>query len=276
MARGVTAARLAAALFCVLAFSAEAWARTENLHWTHAQPSTVSGFVVYWTPTGGATTAVNVYAASPDATGYDAAVNVSDGVNVTFQVSAYNTDGVEGDRSNAICRNASSQACGTTTTPPPPTGGGGPTTPMAAIAGFKLWNATTDQVLVSNFTGGTIVNTCTSIEILGNAYLAGGSGSIKKQLCTGTTCPQTACGQPGVSYENSPPFAWEDDAGVGNFTCAASLQTNGTYTLQVTPYDGKDCSGTQGTPMTVNFQVSLPGAPTTGALGVPGTPYLVQ
>ncbi|HXK26261.1 MAG TPA: fibronectin type III domain-containing protein [Myxococcota bacterium] len=277
----MTATRLAAALFCVLAFSAEAWARTETLHWTHPQPSTVTGFKVYWTPSGGATSGVDVGAATSDATGYSAGVSVSDGVDVTFQVSAYN-EGGEGAPSNSICRNASSQPCGTTTTPPPSGGGGGggggTTTANAAIAGFKLWDASTDKVIDSNFTGAgkVITNSCTSIEILGNSYLSGGSGSVKKQLCQGTACAQAACGQANVSYENTPPFAWEDDAGAGNFNCAPSLANNGTFTLQVTPYDGKNCSGTQGSALSVTFSVQTGGATSNPGLGTPGKPYLVQ
>jgi len=284
MARGVTATRQAAALFCVLAFSAEAWARTETLHWTQMQPPPVDGFNVYWTPTGGTMNKIDVGLATADATGYGTSVTVSDGVDVTFQVSAYSNDAGEGSLSNSICRGPSpGVACGTTTTSPPPTtpppsGGGGSTTASSAIAGFRLWDASTDTVIDSNFTGAgkVITASCTSIEIQGNSYLAADSGSIKKQLCQGTACAQAACGQANVSYENDPPFAWEDDAGVGKFNCAPSLAVNGTWTLLVTPYDGKNCSGAQGTALGVTFSVQTGGATSAPTLGTPGKPYLVQ
>ncbi|HVN39166.1 MAG TPA: fibronectin type III domain-containing protein [Myxococcota bacterium] len=274
----MTATRLAAALFCVLAFSAEAWARTETLHWSQTDPSTVDGFYVYWTPTGGSESQVNVSLPAQDSQGFVTSVTVSDGVDVSFAVSAYN-EGGESPRSNSICRGATpGAACGTTSSTPPPSGGGGSTTASSAIAGFRLWDANTDTVIDSNFTGtGKVITaSCTSIEIRGNSYLAADSGSIKKQLCSGTTCAQAACGQANVSYENDPPFAWEDDAGIGKFNCAPSLAVNGTWTLLVTPYDGKNCSGAQGTALSVTFSVQTGGATSAPTLGAPGKPYLVQ
>jgi len=283
-------ARLAAALLCVFAFSGEASARTELLRWTHPNPSTVTGFNVRWVPSGGSTTLVSAGLPVPDASGvYSFNVTVPDSADVWFTVSAFNAGG-ESPGSNAICRGTCSTSGGTTsggtggTTGGGTTGGGttgGTTGPQAAIAGFKLWNASTDTVLDSNFVSNDVIatgNNCVAIEIVGNGYLNAGSGSLMKTFKKADGTTLSGC-------ENAYPFGWEDDAGVGRFDCALSLVNSGTTTvtdtLTVAPYDGKNCTGTAGTPVVLTFGVaggqSVPTTPPTNTptLTAPGKPTLV-
>jgi hypothetical protein len=253
--------RLAAALFgALLLVGVEASARNETLQWTHADPSTVTGFRVYWRVDGSST--LNQFApVLPPVSGntytYTAA-GVPDTGGVWFSVRAYNAVG-DSPSSNEICR-----GCGSTTPPPPPPPGTGA---QSGISSLNLRDANTDSVLVANFTNQTITNGCTAIEIIGNAYLQSGGGSLSKRFDNGTP-----------RCENTAPYAWEDDAGVGQFNCAASLQQNGSHTLVVTPYDGENCSGTVGTPVTVNFSVNISTTtpPPPDPIGTPGKPYLVQ
>ncbi len=193
--------------------------------------------------------------------------------NVYIVVTAVNGAGVESLYSNEICRNALHVACGTsgggTTTPPPPT------TASAAVVGFALWNAQTDTVIDSSFTSGEKIllanGNCVAIEILTNSYLsASGPGSVKRVF----DGQAGACTQAGVTHENNAPYAWEADEGPNRYPCATSLTTPGSHTLLVTPYDGDDCSGAVGTPVTLQFEVVSPtGSGTT--LGQPGQPYVV-
>jgi hypothetical protein len=115
------------------------------------------------------------------------------------------------------------------------------------------------------------VRSCASIEIKTNAYLnASGPGSIKKVF------DGVDNGCSGSAVENTYPYAWEDDGGaVGQFNCAPSLSAIGNHTLTVTPYDGDNCTGLAGTPMTLSFTVSGSTAPPTSTVGTPGQPYVV-
>jgi hypothetical protein len=286
MNRGQQLALMAATLFGVISFGVEASARTETLRWTQNEPPAVVGFRVHWRSAGSATTTEDVGRPTRNSQGiFSASVNVADGVDVYFSLTAYDSKGISSTQSNEICRGPG-VACGSgpttpppttpppttppPTTPPPttppPTGG----TPQAALSSFKLWNASNDTVIDSNFTSGESIQTsqypCVAIEIVGNAYLSNSAntGSVKKQLdSTGG-----ACTTPGVTHENSPPYAWEADEGPNKFACAPSLQVAGAHTLTVTPYDGDDCTGNAGTPVTLQFQVLSP-------LGAPGQPFLV-
>jgi hypothetical protein len=191
-------------------------------------------------------------------------------------MTAYNRDNVSSFASNEICRGPGVPcATGGPTNPPPtnppPTGGGDPTpgTPQAAIVGFRLWDARSDTIIDNSFVSGEVIPLmqydCVAIEIVGNAYLNGGnSGSVKKQL----DGSNSVCNAPGTTHENSPPFAWEADEGPGRFVCATTLRASGPHRLTVTPYDGPDCTGDQGTAVTLQFQ--------TLSLGAPGRPELVS
>jgi hypothetical protein len=274
MTRGKVVARLFLALCCVLAFGSEASARTETLRWRHGDPSTVTGFRVHWRTTSGTTARTeNVGLPSRDAQGiYSYSVVVDDAADVYLSMTAYNAQNVSSFASNEICRGPN-RACSTTPPPteppptePPPTGG---TTPLSAIAGFRLWDARTDTIIDNNFTNGEVIPLlqydCVAIEIVGNSYLnAGNSGSVKKSLDGSST----VCNAPGSTHENSPPFAWEADEGPGRFVCATTLRASGPHTLTATPYDGPDCTGKQGTAVTLQFQ--------TLSLGAPGRPTLVS
>src|SRR5262245_25489929 len=151
MTRGLSRTRLAALCFGLLLLAGEASARSERLVWNHANPSTVSGFRVYWR-TSSSSTQTEVHAGLPTASGTSytyTVANVPDAGDVYFSVRAYNTGG-DSPASNEICRGPG-VPCGTTPPPPPPPppggGGGGGT---GGITGFKLWNATTDQVIDSD------------------------------------------------------------------------------------------------------------------------------
>ena len=159
--------------------------------------------------------------------------------------------------------------------PPPPTGG-----PQAQVVGFALWDAQNDTLIDGNFQDGEQImlatNGCTAIEILGNAYLNGsGPGSVKKVF---DGQDPGACNDPGVSHDNSAPYAWEADEGPGQFGCAATLTQAGAHVLTVTPFEGNDCTGEQGTPMTLQFIVvgaPDPPPPPPEPLGQPGQPQLI-
>ena len=273
MTRGHVA-RLAAAFLFVLAIGAEASARTETLRWRHAEPATVAGFRVHWRTAGSTSYRIeSVGKPTPDAQGiYSYSVVVDDGVDVYLAMTAYNADNLSSFSSNEICRGpgvpCSTTGGGGTTTPPPteppPTSG-----PQAQIIGFRLWDARTDTIIDNNFTNGEIIPLmqydCVAIEIVANSYLnsSPARGSVKKQLDGSAN----SCNQAGVTHENSPPYAWEQDEGPNRFACAVALRASGPHTLTATPFDGADCSGAQGTPVTLQFQ--------TLSLGAPGRPTLV-
>lgn len=249
----------------MLVIGSEASARNEQLQWTHANPSTVQGFRVYWR-TSGSSTLNPVDAGLPAASGstYSFTVaSVPDTSDVYFSVRAFNAGG-DSPPSNEICRGPG-VPCGSTPLPPPPpppTGGA-----QGAIDSFKLWNVST--IIDADFEDSDVITaSCAAIEIIGNAYLSSGAGSILKQLGNG----QVVC-------ENSPPYGWKDGSIPGEFACMDAL-ANGMYTLMVTPFDGENCSGIMGTSVDVTFTVNVQGTtppptePTT--LGTPGKPYLVQ
>jgi hypothetical protein len=262
-------ARLLAALFSVILFGVEASARTETLRWSQVEPPAVAGFHVHWRVGTAAGPTEDVGLPPKDAQGVrSVSIIVDDAVDVYFTMTAYDSNGASSFPSNEICRGPG-VPCGSGGSTPPPTGGDTGGTAQAAITGFKLWNASNDTVIDSSFQSGESILTsqypCVAIEIVGNAYLNdGASGSVKKQLdATGGSCTT-----PGVTHENSAPFAWEADEGPGKFACASSLQQAGTHTLTVTPYDGDDCTGAAGATLTLLFQTNAP-------LGAPGQPFLV-
>jgi hypothetical protein len=256
-----------ALLVVALLWSSAASARTERFRWTLSNATGVDNFKLYMGFSSGSYSSTLAVGVPPkDSTGayyYDIVVNDADTIYVA--VSAF-IGTLEGPRSNQISRVGISSGGGGTTPPP---------TASAAVVGFALWNASSDTVVDSSFTSGEAISdairSCAAIEIKGNAYLnANGAGSIKKVFdgqdrgCTGT----------GV--ENSAPFAWEDDGGTGGFPCAASLATAGSHTLVVTPYDGDNCSGLAGAPVTLTFTVTGTTSSPTPTLGAPGQPYIVQ
>ena len=115
---------------------------------------------------------------------------------------------------------------------------------------------------------------CASIEVRTNGYLAStGPGSVKFEF-NGTN----ACDVPGLTYENTAPYAWEEDQGPGKFACADSLTVPGTHTLVVTPFDGDNCTGESGAARTITFEVVGDGGgndPPPAALGAPGQPVVI-
>ena len=261
-------ASFALCLAAALLWASDASARTERFRWTQTNASTVNNFRIYWgAQSGSYTSSRDLGVPTVDAQGafvYDLVVPDSDTIYVA--VTAW-TSGLESTRSNERVR--AGITGGTPPPPPPPPSGA-----SAAIVGFALWNAQADTVLDASFQNGeTIpadVSACAAIEIKTNAYLqAEGPGSVKKVFdghdpgCTGD------------AVEDLHPYGWEDGDGVG-FECATSLAEAGNHTLTVTPYDGDDCSGLAGTPMSVSFTVSAPPAPPAGTLGAPGKPYIVQ
>jgi hypothetical protein len=148
------------------------------------------------------------------------------------------------------------------------------------VTGFALWNASTDTLIDGSFTSGEKITlpgqSCVAIQILVNAYLdtPGTAGSVKRSF----DGQSAACTTAGVTHENNPPYAWEVDMGPSLYECAASLTQVGNHTLTVTPYDGDDCTGAQGTPVTLSFEVvnstAPPPPPPPATLGQPGQPQL--
>jgi hypothetical protein len=262
--RALTAVILAAALLA----ASDASARTERFRWTQVTTVSVTSFKIYWgLGTGSYSSSLNVGLPSKDATGayfYDLVVNDAD--NIFVVVSALNGT-LESVRSNEISRLGIS---GGGTVTPPPTGG----TASAGIVGFALWNALNETVVDANFSSGDSISdairNCASIEIKTNAYLsASGAGSVKKVF------DGVDNGCSGTGVENSAPYAWEDGGTAGQFACAPSLAAIGSHTLKVTPYDGDNCSGAVGTPVTLTFSVAGPATAACGTLGAPGQPYIV-
>jgi hypothetical protein len=269
MRRPAWCGSFALCLAAVLLAASAASARTERFRWSQPTSSPViSAFWLYWgTSSGSYPTHLAVGIPVKDSTGayyYDLVVPDADTIFVT--VSAWSGT-LESVKSNEISR-AGLTSGGGTTTPPPPTG-----TASSAVVGFALWNASTSTVVDASFQNGDSipdsVRSCAGIEIKTNAYLnASGPGSIKKVF------DGVDNGCSGNAVENTYPYAWEDGGTVGQFTCAPSLAAVGNHTLTVTPYDGDNCTGAVGTPVTLSFSVTGSSS-STSTLGTPGQPYIL-
>ncbi len=276
-----------------LAFAADAFAqtRTETLRWTHPDPSDVVGFEVHYGPSSRSYTTTTDVALPPVLSGaYEVGIEVDADADVYFAVTAYSVEAAS-FFSNERCRGPAGP-CDPPSQPSPPSppdggsGGAGsdpppsPDGPRAAINGFALWDAASDSRVDASFTSGEQISLaeldCAAIEILGNSYLSRSSSPGSLMYAFDGQTP-SACNDPGTSHENNPPYAWEADSGPGRFECAPTLTQPGTHTLTVTPFDGDDCSGQAGTPVTLTFEVVDPSAPPppAAAIGRPGKPVLV-
>lgn len=283
-------------LVAILGPEAGAAVRTETVRWTDDlnKSGDVTGYKIHYGLDSRSYTGAVDAGIPPISNGvFEAAVEVPAAENVYIAVTAYNEE-AESLLSNEICRTPLGESCtdtssSTDTSTDTSTDSSTDTSTdsstdtstdsststdgaQAAIAGFALWDAGSDTVLDSSFGSGEQISlathgTCVAIEILGNSYLDQGGGSIMK-VFDGQT--YGGCTDPGLTHENSPPYAWEADQGPETFTCAASLTEAGTHTLTVTPYDGEDCTGAVGTPVTLEFEV-VNGEP----LSPPGQPQLV-
>jgi hypothetical protein len=102
--RGLRSATLAVAL--LLMASTLASARTETLRWTHNNPSSVAGFVIYsGLSSNNYDAETDVSTLQPDAQGvFTFDINVSDDATVYVAVTAYNDAGLESDYSNERTR----------------------------------------------------------------------------------------------------------------------------------------------------------------------------
>ena len=164
---------------------------------------------------------------------------------------AYHED-AESFYSNEKCRGPAGDCAPSLPPPPDPSGS------QAAVAGFALWDAESDTSIDSSFESGEQISLadhgCVAIEIVGNSYLAefGSPGSVMYSF---DGQEPSGCHDPGRSHENQPPFVWEVETGPGSFECAASLTQPGSHSLTVTPFDGDNCSGLQGTSVTLDFEV---------------------
>jgi hypothetical protein len=266
MRRTARRASFALCLTAVLLCGSTASARTERLRWTQPTSPLFDNFKVYWgTSSGSYSSSVSVGVPSKDSTGayfYD--LSVPDTATVYVAVSAA-LQGLESPKSNQISR-----APATGGTPPPPPAGA-----SSGVVGFTLWNALNDSVIDSDFQSGEAISdairSCAAIEIRGNAYLnTSGAGSIKKVF----DGQDNGCS--GNALENSAPYGWENGANASQFECAPSLSAAGSHTLTVTPYDGDNCSGAAGTPVTLTFTVSGgTGGGGSTTVGTPGQPYIV-
>jgi hypothetical protein len=270
------AAILASIPLCSLGAAAQT--RVETVRWYHTEPSEVVGYRVHHgSSSRGYTSSVDVGIPAKDSQGaYVHDLTVSAAATVYIAVTAYSAS-EESPYSNEKVRTATS----TPPPPPPPP----PSGPQGSIQRFALWNAASDTVLDSDFRSGEQIllathGDCVAIEVVTNAYLStnGSPGSVMFDF-DGET-PGT-CADPGIDFENEPPYAWEVDEGPGSFACAPTLAQAGTHSLTVTPFDGEGCTGTRGTPATLDFQVVPAGTPpppppSEPELSAPGRPFLVN
>ena len=274
MLRITTSLTLALAFLLVAAPGRDALAqtRTEVVRWQGNNPANTDGYRIH---TGSSSRSYNdsIDVGIPDLIdgAYEFAIAVGADDDVYIAVSAYNAQGISGF-SNENCKGPLG-ACGASSEPPPPG-------VQSQIVGFKLWNASNNTLIDSSFVSGDQIDAdaypCVAIEIVGNAYLSdSGPGSVRKSL-NGVNA--NTCATPGVDHENHAPYAWEADSGPNSFECAASLGVAGTHTLTVTPFDGDGCSGAEGAPVSIQFDVIQPSAdppPAESGPGQPGRPYLV-
>jgi hypothetical protein len=266
---------IALAFSMTLAFALDAFAqtRTETLRWTHPASSDVTGFKVHYGPTSRnytVTQDVGIPAAVSGAFEYQ--IQVAADADVYVAITAYDPD-AESFFSNESCRGPDG-AC--TTPPPPEEPPTDPNGPQAAVTGFVLWDAASDTVIDSSFQSGDQFSLadygCTAVEIKGNSYLSGsGPGSV---MYTFDGQEPSACDEPGATYENNSPFVWGVELSSSNFDCAPTLTQPGKHSLKVTPFDGDTCSGVQGTPVTVEFEI-LDSSTAPASIGQPGRPVLI-
>jgi len=266
---------LALAATLLLAVGAAAQTRTETLRWTHPTPSEVEGFRVhYGTSSRVYTQQIDVRLPPTDAGAfvYDLVVPEADDIYVA--VSAYDADGLSSVLSNEKMRPGSGSSGGGSD------GGGsdpGDGTPQAAVTGFALWNAQNGSLIDGDFGTNEQIDRgafpCTAIEILGNDYLdrSRSPGSVQKALDGAVQ----SCTDAPTTHENDSPYAWPTDQGPGEFACAS--YGVGSHVLTVVPFDGDDCTGLAGEPVTLEFEVVDSTLPDPDApLGQPGRPQLVQ
>lgn len=282
-AKHVLAGFAVLALVSLGSFGAAAQTRVETVRWWDPDPTTVNGYKVYYGSSSGSyTTSVDVGIPATDSQGaYTYGLSVPESETVYIAITAY-AGSQESPFSNEKVRVGTTSTGGGTGGGGTGGGGTGGSGPQAAIASFTLWNADTDTVIDSNFQTGDQISldngNCLAIEVVGNSYLAASNSPGSVMFAFDGNVPN-ACDTPGTTHENEPPYAWETDTGPGQFECAASLTQPGTHTLEATPFDGDDCTGAMGTPVTVQFDVLAPTAsggttvPTT--LGEPGKPYIV-
>jgi hypothetical protein len=284
-AKHVLAGFAVLALVSLGSVDAAAQTRVETVRWWHPNPSAVDGYKVYYgTSSGSYTTSTDVGIPATDSQGaYTYGLSVPSSQTVYIAITAY-AGNQESPFSNEKVRVGTQGGTGGGTGGGG-TGGGGTSGggPQAAIQGFTLWNADSDTVIDSNFQSGDQISldtdgSCLAIEVVGNSYLAASNSPGSVMFAFDGNVPN-ACDTPGTTHENEAPFTWETDTGPGQFECAASLTQPGTHTLTATPFDGDDCTGTMGTPATVQFQVVAPtsggGTTVPPTLGEPGKPYLV-
>jgi hypothetical protein len=278
MSRVSSSLTLALALLLAVALGRDASAqtRTEVVRWQGNDVTDTDGYRVH---VGSASRSysdtfdVGIPQLVGDA--YETTITVAADAEVYIAVTAYNAD-TTSFFSNENCKGPDGACAGPVEPPPvepPPPG------VESQVLGFALWDASSDTVIDANFTSGEQISAlndpCVAIEIIGNSYLVNsGPGSIRKSFDGQNP---SSCSNPGVTHENSPPFAWETDSGPNRYECAASLTVPGSHTLTVTPFDGDDCTGAEGTTVTLQFDVT-DGTPPPGndtVPGQPGRPYLV-
>jgi hypothetical protein len=256
---------------------ASAQTRNEVVRWLGADVADTDGYVVHTgTASGSYSDSIDVGIPALVDGAYESIITVPVTADIYIAVTAHNSSG-SSVFSNEICRGPDGPCGGTSEPPPPPP----PPGAQSQVVGFKLWEATSDTVIDANFTSGESLSVvdypCVAIEIIGNAYLSqSGPGSIRTSFDGQNP---SSCSTPGVTHENTPPYAWERDNGLDQYECAPSLTVPGIHTLTVTPFDGDNCSGAQGAQVTLQFEVtdgttSGP-PPEEGAPGQPGRPQIV-
>lgn len=249
----------------VLLTWSSAGARTIALEWSHATPPPADGFEASWgTSSGSYTQSQDLGNPTPSGGIYTATIDVPDG-DVYVVLNAYGAGGTSPDSNEKLYA-----AAGQPPPPPPPPGGA-----QAAVVGFALVDANDSSVIDSDLRNGDTIqlagNDCLTIRIIGNNYLEQTTSPGSVMLSFDGQTPN-ACDAGGITHENEPPLNF---LGTG---CTAQLTQVGTHTLEVTPFDGDDCTGASGTASSVTFGVSAPGGggnPPPEELGAPGQPFLV-
>lgn len=269
MARTISTGLLfSLALTFLIGVDASAQNRTERIRWTHDKPAEVASYQIYYGTTSRQYDQVIDAGVPPtDNSGahyFD--LVVPETATIYIAVTAIDFAERPSRYSDEKVREPSSGGSGSN---PPPTANAG-------IQGFALWDATTDTIIDSDFQSGDVIDLathpCTSIEIIGNTYLAQANqpGSVQKAF----DGPLQSCTSAPASHENNKPFAWETDRGPGRFDCAASLTAPGFHQLIAVPFDGDDCTGASGPAVTLDFEIIGAGAGTT--LGAPGRPTVID
>ena len=126
---------------------------------------------------------------------------------------------------------------------------------VLSVTDLVLVDADND-VPLGPLTNGMVINinSLPTVNLTIEAFVTGDVGSVRMALSGAKTNARTENNAPLVLYGNS------------GADYIGSTFVLGSYTITVTPYSGRNLSGTQGTPKTVNFQLAQTGISLTAKL----------